>query len=378
MRYCFTLLLLLSMTIVHAQERPSSPIITAENINQLQSAHQLDFADISIPEALADTLENPVPSVDLGWFIYSQASDRFLLIDTTNRLYIVTTDGIATDIIENVNVIDAAVFGDDLFAVLLTTESGYAVWYDDFYHDSSAVERQEITVDSENFPAAIWVTCPDNADVSGVGCYANVEITTTADGIIQQMPPFGQADSSNTLTPITELFYAPAQDSDAVVRIGRIPFPYVVTSTLDGQVSLWNLETESRLYTVDNATDVPSVFGNINTPATHLIWRDNPNETLYLLDFETRENTIIASLEGDYAQWYFLSNDATVAIAVNLGGEPNVIAWDITSGTQMDLGTYRECERPQPDMTRLTPDGTTLIIGCDSGLDIWRVMPVVP
>ena len=81
----------------------------------------------------------------------------------------------------------------------------------------------------------------------------------------------------------------------------------------------------------------------------------------------------IAPLNGDYAQWYFLSNDVSVIIAVNLGGEPNVVAWDTETGERRNLGNYRECERPQPDMARLTEDGSTLIIGCDTGLDIWRI-----
>ena len=160
---------------------------------------------------------------------------------------------------------------------------------------------------------------------------------------------------------------------NAVVRIGRIPLPYVVTSSLDGIVKLWNLDTGEIVYEVDNGTGEPSVFGNINADATHLVWRDNANQTLYLLNFETGENREIAPLNGDYAQWYFLSNDASVIIAVNLGGEPNVVVWDTETGERTNLGNYRECDRPQPDMARLTEDGSTLIIGCDTGLDIWRI-----
>ena len=165
----------------------------------------------------------------------------------------------------------------------------------------------------------------------------------------------------------------PASDADAVVRIGRIPLPYVVTSSLDGIVKLWNLDTDDIVYEVNNGTGEPSVFGNINADATHLVWRDNANQTLYLLNFETGENREIAPLNGDYAQWYFLTNDASAIIAVNLGGEPNVVVWDTATGERTDLGNYRDCERPQPDMVRFTEDGTTLIIGCDTGLDIWRV-----
>ncbi|MFW5691150.1 MAG: hypothetical protein ACOCXZ_01505 [Chloroflexota bacterium] len=49
-----------------------------------------------------------------------------------------------------------------------------------------------------------------------------------------------------------------------------------------------------------------------------------------------------------------------------------MIAWIVETGERIDLGTYRECSR-QPDMVRLSTDGTTLVIGCDTGLDVWRV-----
>jgi hypothetical protein len=52
-----------------------------------------------------------------------------------------------------------------------------------------------------------------------------------------------------------------------------------------------------------------------------------------------------------------------------------VVAWDVKTGERTILGEYRECNRPQPDMTRLSEDGTTLVIGCDTGLDIWRIVP---
>jgi hypothetical protein len=57
---------------------------------------------------------------------------------------------------------------------------------------------------------------------------------------------------------------------------------------------------------------------------------------------------------------------------VDVDDEPVVVAWDVATGQQYHLGTYRQCNRP-PDMARLSEDGTTLVIACDTGLDIWRV-----
>ncbi len=172
---------------------------------------------------------------------------------------------------------------------------------------------------------------------------------------------------------ISFIEYAPSEDESAVVRIGRIPAPYAVTSSQTGDVTLWNWTTGAALKTVNNGLDEPSVFGNINTSASHLVWRDNASETLYLLDFETGENKTIAALNGDYVQWFFLSNDANVIIGVNIGFVPNVVAWDVATGEFLELGNYLPCERPQPDMARLSADGTTLVIGCDVGLQFWRI-----
>jgi hypothetical protein len=59
-------------------------------------------------------------------------------------------------------------------------------------------------------------------------------------------------------------------------------------------------------------------------------------------------------------------------IGVNIDLEPIIVAWDVASGERLDLGFYRECSRT-PDMVQISEDGTTLAIGCDTGIDIWRV-----
>lgn len=168
--------------------------------------------------------------------------------------------------------------------------------------------------------------------------------------------------------------YAPSQQAEASVRIGRIAPPYAVTSDVGGVVTLWDLQRGEVLARVDNGTGQPAVFGALNAAGTHLVWRDPMNEAMYLLDFAAGENRLVAELNGAYAQWFFLSNDASTIIAVNLDFEPHVIVWDVATGEQSNLGAYRDCSRV-PDMARLSADGTTLVIGCDSGLDVWRVVP---
>jgi hypothetical protein len=177
--------------------------------------------------------------------------------------------------------------------------------------------------------------------------------------------------------PFGELMYEETlllNDPENVVRIGRIPSPYEVTSTEEGLVTLWFWPLNQPIVTVDNGTGIPSVFGNINNAASHLVWRDNFDTTLYLLDFLTGENRVIAPLNGEYVQWFFLSPNADVILGVNVNFVPNVFVWDVATGERFDLGPYLTCARPQPDRARLSTDGTTLVIGCDAGLQFWRVV----
>ncbi len=165
-------------------------------------------------------------------------------------------------------------------------------------------------------------------------------------------------------------------DDAPAMRIGRIKFPVVIVSAL----------AESRLYFdiyPDSFSEFgakefqlvngPAVFGAINAPAaSHLAWTNPSREQLNLLDLGTGENRIVAALDGAYPQYLLLSRDASAILAVNLDFQPAVVAWNAESGARYDLGPYRECGRI-PDKVELSRDGRALIIGCDTGLDIWRV-----
>jgi WD40 repeat protein len=243
-------------------------------------------------------------------------------------------------------------------------------------------QKQHFILDSIEYPPLqVWLDCSNQAaEDNFAGCVGWYSTQTAAgDQYVIQLPPMQTLPDDAPPTRIstddlTILPYAPADDPEAVVRVGRIPMPYAVTSSETGQVKLWNLQTGEVLHSVNNGTGLPSVFGAINNPATHLVWRDNANETLYLLNFETGENRLIAPLNGAYAQWLFLSDDASVILAVNLDFMPVVVAWDTSTGARSLSGEHRTCGRPQPDTARFSADGSTLVIGCDTGLDIWRVL----
>ncbi len=361
-----------------AQEDIDYPIITSENILQLESVHQLSFETDLFTSTQDQSGENSqlTANIQIGWFVFSSHLRRFLLIDNMNNLYPVFDTGETVFSLDEMNIIDAVSFGDGFFAILSALPTGFSVRYDNLQLQDGT--SYIVNVTSSMMPSALWITCSETGLEDEIDCYASVEAFQDDETVILTMQSLNVAIGSSFSIDTSEIEleqrpYLPASDADAVVRIGRIPLPYVVTSSLDGIVKLWNLDTDDIIYEVNNGTGEPSVFGNINADATHLVWRDNANQTLYLLNFETGENREIAPLNGDYAQWYFLTNDASAIIAVNLGGEPNVVVWDTATGERTDLGNYRDCERPQPDMVRLTEDGTTLIIGCDTGLDIWRV-----
>jgi len=170
---------------------------------------------------------------------------------------------------------------------------------------------------------------------------------------------------------VVEILYGPGADEDALIRIGRIEPPFAVTASPEGAVKRWDLSSGvmTAEATVENG---PAVFGQLSADGRYLAWRDPMNDGLYLLDFDTGENRRIADLNGDYAQFFFVTDAGDVIFAVHLNDDPVVVAWDTATGERYDLGEYRECSR-ELDMARLLADDTTLTIGCDTGLEIWQV-----
>jgi hypothetical protein len=161
-------------------------------------------------------------------------------------------------------------------------------------------------------------------------------------------------------------------NSGEYARIGRIPPPLAVTVTEEGLVHLWSLESGAVL--AQGAAGDLAVFGAINSDGTFLAWRDPESTTLSLLDFVSGQNQIIAALDGDYIAQILLSDGADVIFGIDpQSARRQVWAWDAATGERFDLGEFRACERQQPDLAEISPDGSALVIGCDSGVDVWRV-----
>ena len=145
-------------------------------------------------------------------------------------------------------------------------------------------------------------------------------------------------------------------------------------------VSLWSLESGEAI--AEGFAGGLAVFGAINIngsvhavgSGTHLAWRDPESTMLNLLDFASGQNQEIAPLDGDYIAQILLTRGGDVILGIDpQSARRHIWAWDAATGERYDLGQFRECERQQPDLAELSPDGTALVIGCDSGIDIWRI-----
>lgn len=342
MRYVACLLMVMAiMGISVAQTEPIPlPIpITSENIRQLRSVMKIDFADY--------------PDILSGWFVVSSDGQRIAVRVGLNRMMIWEEELIINDFAlpDAYNMLDV-VFTDNNTLVIMD-DSGQIFFY--------FMEVDLLNPFTPSLPNHI------------------VQSVWMNDNGIVWMEALTRANNDYTLFSITPLQnieehpYAPATDPNALVRIGRVMPPYVVTSSPEGEVKLWHLETGEVLASAD-VGDVPAVFGQISPHARFLVWRDPMSQNLSLLDFDTGENRVVTALNGAYFQAFFVSDMGDVILGVDEEFEPRIVAWITAMGERVDLGEFRGCSRV-PDMIRMSQDFTTLVIGCDTGLDIWRIVP---
>ena len=330
------LLLMVSMPMLAAAQDERPPVIDAENITRLGSVRQIDFADDAAP------IEN-------GRFALRDDGERVALADTQGNIHILDTDGLPVGFY--------GVQGNDMtLANPLAITFGPADSIASIHTDGDqffAVKFDYVTGDllEARFPEALL-------DVWWSGSSVMLE-TETAVAMV----------SDNVLLPLSRTF---RQDTDSIIRIGRIAPPLAITVTEDGRVKRWNMETGEITAEVQVEGALP-IYGQMNAGGEqYLAWRDPLSAALHLLDFATGEDRVIVELNGTYIPFIFLSANADVIIGVNVDDKPVVVAWDVATGQQYNLGAYRTCSRP-PDMVRLSADGSTLVIGCDAGLDIWRI-----
>lgn len=342
--YLYLTLLLLLFSAGPRPEGP--PVISAENLPHLRSVARIDFA------AGTDAFVS-------GSFVMDEKGGAIAAVDAENSVHVWDAAGEPLwrdPLTEEVFALDFAAPDILLLARWRAVDLLQVSYVNVVPVDGQYAGNYELLPNITDPPVALW---------AGHGPARGIWLELIAEpSYLLHFTPDADEPSRHP--------YLPALDETAVVRIGRIPLPYAVTSSLSGQVRLWDIEAGLLLHEADSGTGQPAVFGHINTAATHLAWRDPASQDLYLLDFTTGQNQHVAPLDGDYMQYMFLTPAADLVLAVSLGYSPHVFAWEVDSGRQHDLGPYRDCGRV-PDMARLSADGTTLVIGCDTGLDIWRV-----
>ena len=351
-RWCLGVLLLVPMSVAAQTDRP---VVGWENVTQLQSVGGIDYADA--PEEAGELIS--------GWLRLSSDGAQVVTINRDNDLLLWETDsGELQDVYSvrgvdaiNTNMMDIAWSGDDAAIHSLHTDG--TAYYVGVYSAATG-DLQVVEVPAEtDAPVRVWA----DADPA----YTWVEVMPSDSAQTPYVLRLAVEDGAVDVRQPS----APEADAEADVRIGRMPAPLAVTATEGGTVRLWDLEGGAVL--ADAQVDGMPVFGHMNGAAARkLVWRDPASQEMQLLDFETGENITVASLDGAYVQALLLAPPADVVVGVNIDFVPEVLAWEVSSGEQVRLGAYRECSRT-PDMVQMSADGTTLVIGCDTGLDIWRV-----
>lgn len=327
--------------------------INAANVAQLRTVSQIDFEDFRAEAG----------EIVSGWLRVSHDGALIVGINRANDVLLwdaqrgalldaYTVQGVDGS---NANMLDIALDNDGETVISLHTDGTnyYVAWF------RAGVLTQQALGLGTDVPVRVW---SDAADDTRAWLEVLPQDPTQTPYVIAvaQDGSFSEAFPSVAET-----------DMQAQMRIGRMPAPLAVTADPEGGARLWDLQAGALLHSVQ--LEQMPMFGHMNSGTARLLaWRDPASATLNVLNFETGQNTIVADLGGTYLQGLLLGVAGDVVIGVNLDLQPLVVAWDVATGAHIELGEYRPCDRT-PDMIQLSENGTTLVIGCNTGFDIWRI-----
>jgi len=331
-----------------ALAQDSAPaVISAPNIPSLHPVMTIQFADIPADYG----------QVQNGWFALSPDGSHIAVINRANQiLFWDATNGFSPPISP------VCAGGDDKPGAFVDGAFGTRGFAAAYINGSSAYtavingDSAILTCRWADFPVRIWQ--PDDQ----IGLEMMPQDGFTPPYIA--MLPIGAEASSATRAA------APDSDPNAFLRIGRIDPPYAITITRDNRIQRWMLDTG----TVNASAQLPALpgMGALTPDGRYFGWRDGESQGVYWLDFETGENHLVAPLNGVYIPFMQITMGGDVILTADGGGQPTLVAWDTHSGQRYELGNRRACGR-QPDLVRISRDGTALVIGCDKGLEVWRV-----
>ncbi|MBI1279457.1 MAG: hypothetical protein GC179_15110 [Anaerolineaceae bacterium] len=353
-------LFLACFSLAYSATAQDSNVITSENFRQLHSVSQINFVDW---KAQVGTIEN-------GWFTLNRDGSRIALMTRTGEVVIGDDSG---------NVVDQYSIpgGDDLptsvqdvafrvgYPVVVSVHTEGGAYYI-AYRNYEVHQTEYFRFDTADVPLRIWDNGSTWLEVSPADY--------TRSRYVQVFNPSEYEGSriNEVLPPdlVHQFPSGPENDPDAFLRIGRIDPPMAITVSQDLIVKRWNLEN-GKVDATAPLSELPGA-GQLSYDGRYFTWRDGPSKALHLLDFTSGIDRMITVLEGKYIPFLLLNSSASVIIGVNVDLKSFVVAWDVQTGELAALGDYRSCSR-QPDMVRLSDDSTTLVVGCDTGLDIWRV-----
>ena len=357
-KYLGILLLVgLSVLIAPVQAQQSDyAIITAENIQHLQSVQQIDF----------ENLPNGLEAAS-GLFVTNSDASKIITFGNEpgspplSRAILWGYDEEAAVMPIADSSIFRALSGDG--ACLYAGYQGYVEVYQ-LDQSKGEVIRMALN-EPTDFVNDLWLQDPTTC-----GNRIYVEVT---DEIGQTS--VWQLDMNQPDSPVfvyDQLFAIPNQD--AAARVGRVSPPLALTMDFEGHLYRWDMVDNSLTATV--SVGELAMFGAINQAGTHYVWLNEGYNALHVVDFEALADREVVSLgDGFYISHLKLTQEADVIIGVDpKDASGTVSAWLVETGERIDLGPYRQCNRVQPDLVKLSTDVTTLVIGCDTGLDIWRVV----
>lgn len=340
-----SLLAALLLTTMASGAQDDSTAISADNLQRLRPYDRIDFRDVDA-------------ALEIGWFAANDDATELLLLDQSGAVYSLSlSEGSRRGIKRRARSAQAYALIDGMIIrgepVILHQLAGiYLI--------------NENILSSDIIPVALY------QGISEDDLFVEV---TDEHGQTQFLQYW--LDRNTGELELQDAIPFPARGDDApAMRLGRISFPVLIVSALADSSLYFHKFPDT--FGASGAKTIqlvngPAVIGAVNaTAASHLAWTNPSRDQLNLLDLGTGENRVVAALDGAYPQYLLLSNDASAILAVNLDFQPVLVAWNTASGQRHDLGPYRQCGRI-PDKVELSRDGNALIIGCDTGLEIWRV-----
>ncbi len=229
---------------------------------------------------------------------------------------------------------------------------------------------------------AVWELNPDSVEATahyisdplGNDTVANLWLTDDTECSTQIYAEIAADDGAAfILAPDLSVLHPELFGTDAAARVGRILPPLALTMDFDGNLYRWDMNTHTITATI--ALGALAMFGATTPTGSHYAWLQTDFSGLHLVDFEAGTDHLVTALDATYISHIKLAHDADVIVGVDPADAPGTVsAWLVETGERLDLGLYRHCERVQPDLVQLSQDGATLIIGCDTGIDVWRVV----